>query len=912
MLNSLLTRVFGSRNERLLKQLQKNVVKINALEAKLQKLSDDELKARTAEFRQRVAAGETLDQLLPEAFAVVREASVRVLGLRHYDVQLIGGMVLHLGKIAEMRTGEGKTLVGTLPVYLNALSGKGVHVVTVNDYLARRDSAWMGRLYNWLGMSVGVVYPNMPHGDKKAAYGADITYGTNNEYGFDYLRDNMALDMESRFQRGLNFAIVDEVDSILIDEARTPLIISGPADESPELYVKVNRVVPKLIRQEKEDGEGDYWVDEKAKQTHLSEAGMSHAEELLRGADILRDDDSLYDAHNLSVVHHLNAALRAHGIYQRDVDYIVRDGEVIIVDEFTGRTLQGRRWSDGLHQAVEAKEGVPVQRENQTLASITFQNYFRMYAKLAGMTGTADTEAYEFQDIYGLEVCVIPTHRPMVRKDNADLVFFGQKAKFNAVIEDIKDCYARAQPVLVGTTSIETSEMLSQRLREDRVPHEVLNAKQHEREAQIVAQAGKPKAVTIATNMAGRGTDIVLGGNLEVELQTLGEQVGENEKAVVREAWKQRHEEVKKAGGLHIVGTERHESRRIDNQLRGRSGRQGDPGSSRFFLSFEDNLMRIFASDFIQRAMKMLRMKEDDVIESPMVSKQIEKAQRKVEAHNFDIRKNLLDFDDVNNDQRKVIYKQRDELLETESVAETVASIRDDVIADTVRRFVPEHSVDEQWDLPGLDRTLADEFGVRADLQGYAHGGGDVDAAAIARRAQEVAAGHFAAKERDVGDENMRALEKHVMLSMLDQNWKEHLARMDYLRQGIHLRGYAQKQPKQEFKRESFELFSEMLEKFKREVTTILARVRVRSHEEVDRMEAENQRLAQLQARQMQFQHADAGGYGADEEAAQVQAAQAAAQLTQPVVREGPKIGRNDPCPCGSGKKYKQCHGQIA
>ncbi|HTA63943.1 MAG TPA: preprotein translocase subunit SecA [Xanthomonadaceae bacterium] len=912
MLNSLLTRVFGSRNERLLKQLQKNVVKINALEAKLQKLSDDELKARTAEFRQRVAAGETLDQLLPEAFAVVREASVRVLGLRHYDVQLIGGMVLHLGKIAEMRTGEGKTLVGTLPVYLNALSGKGVHVVTVNDYLARRDSAWMGRLYNWLGMSVGVVYPNMPHGDKKAAYGADITYGTNNEYGFDYLRDNMALDMESRFQRGLNFAIVDEVDSILIDEARTPLIISGPADESPELYVKVNRVVPKLIRQEKEDGEGDYWVDEKAKQTHLSEAGMSHAEELLRGADILRDDDSLYDAHNLSVVHHLNAALRAHGIYQRDVDYIVRDGEVIIVDEFTGRTLQGRRWSDGLHQAVEAKEGVPVQRENQTLASITFQNYCRMYAKLAGMTGTADTEAYEFQDIYGLEVCVIPTHRPMVRKDNADLVFFGQKAKFNAVIEDIKDCYARAQPVLVGTTSIETSEMLSQRLREDRVPHEVLNAKQHEREAQIVAQAGKPKAVTIATNMAGRGTDIVLGGNLEVELQTLGEQVGENEKAVVREAWKQRHEEVKKAGGLHIVGTERHESRRIDNQLRGRSGRQGDPGSSRFFLSFEDNLMRIFASDFIQRAMKMLRMKEDDVIESPMVSKQIEKAQRKVEAHNFDIRKNLLDFDDVNNDQRKVIYKQRDELLETESVAETVASIRDDVIADTVRRFVPEHSVDEQWDLPGLDRTLADEFGVRADLQGYAHGGGDVDAAAIARRAQEVAAGHFAAKERDVGDENMRALEKHVMLSMLDQNWKEHLARMDYLRQGIHLRGYAQKQPKQEFKRESFELFSEMLEKFKREVTTILARVRVRSHEEVDRMEAENQRLAQLQARQMQFQHADAGGYGADEEAAQVQAAQAAAQLTQPVVREGPKIGRNDPCPCGSGKKYKQCHGQIA
>ncbi|HEY2345270.1 MAG TPA: preprotein translocase subunit SecA [Xanthomonadaceae bacterium] len=912
MLNSLLTRVFGSRNERLLKQLQKNVVKINALEPKLQKLSDDELKAKTDEFRQRVAAGESLDQVLCEAFAVVREASVRVLGLRHYDVQLIGGMVLHLGKIAEMRTGEGKTLVGTLPVYLNALSGKGVHVVTVNDYLARRDSAWMGRLYNWLGMSVGVVYPNMPHGDKKAAYGSDITYGTNNEYGFDYLRDNMALDMESRFQRGLNFAIVDEVDSILIDEARTPLIISGPADESPELYVKVNRVVPKLIRQTAEDGAGDYWVDEKAKQTHLSEAGMSHAEQLLREAGILKPDDSLYDAHNLSVVHHLNAALRAHGIYQRDVDYIVRDGEVIIVDEFTGRTLAGRRWSDGLHQAVEAKEGVPVQRENQTLASITFQNYFRMYAKLAGMTGTADTEAYEFQDIYGLEVCVIPTHRPMVRKDSADLVFFGQKAKYNAVIEDIKDCHKRGQPVLVGTTSIETSEMLSQRLSEQRIPHEVLNAKQHEREAQIVAMAGKPGAVTIATNMAGRGTDIVLGGNLEVELQALGEQVGENEKVVVREQWKQRHDAVKQAGGLHIVGTERHESRRIDNQLRGRSGRQGDPGSSRFFLSFEDNLMRIFASDFIQRAMKMLRMKEDDVIESPMVSRQIEKAQRKVEAHNFDIRKNLLDFDDVNNDQRKVIYKQRDELLETASVAETVASIREDVIADSVRRFVPEHSVDEQWDLPGLERTLADEFGIQSDLQGYSHSGGDVDAAAIARHAGEVAERLFAEKEQQIGAENMRALEKHVMLSMLDQNWKEHLAKMDYLRQGIHLRGYAQKQPKQEFKREAFELFSEMLEKFKREVVTIIARVRIRSQDEVERMEAENQRLAQMQAGQMQFQHPDTGGYGADEEAAQLQAEQAVAAVPPPVLREGPRIGRNDPCPCGSGKKYKQCHGQLA
>ena len=911
MINSLLTRMFGSRNERLLKQLQKNVVKINAFEPQLQKLSDDELKSKTEIFRQRVAAGETLDQLLPEVFAVVREASKRVLGLRHYDVQMIGGMVLHLGKIAEMRTGEGKTLVGTLPVYLNALSGKGVHVVTVNDYLAKRDSAWMGRLYTWLGMSVGVVYPNMPHGDKKSAYGADITYGTNNEYGFDYLRDNMALEKDGKFQRGLNFAIVDEVDSILIDEARTPLIISGPADESPELYVKVNRIVPKLTRQEKEDGEGDYWVDEKQKQAHLSEAGMSHAEELLREADILKADDSLYDGHNLAVVHHLNAALRGHAIYQRDVDYIVRDGEVIIVDEFTGRTLQGRRWSDGLHQAVEAKEGVPVQRENQTLASITFQNYFRMYAKLAGMTGTADTEAYEFQDIYGLEVVVIPTHRNMVRKDHPDLMFFGPKAKYNAVVEDIKDCFTRGQPVLVGTTSIETSEMLSQRLREERVPHEVLNAKQHEREAHIVAQAGQPKAVTIATNMAGRGTDIVLGGNLDVELQALDENATESGRARLRDAWQLRHDAVKKAGGLHIVGTERHESRRIDNQLRGRSGRQGDPGSSRFFLSFEDNLMRIFASDFIQRAMKMMRMKEDDVIESAMVSKQIEKAQRKVEAHNFDIRKNLLDFDDVNNDQRKVIYQQRDELLETETVQDTVESIRNDVFAEVVRQYVPEHSVDEQWDLAGLERILSDEFGIQADVQAFAHSGEEVDAAAVARHAQELAAKHFTDKEIDVGPEMMRALEKHVMLNVLDQNWKEHLARMDYLRQGIHLRGFAQKQPKQEFKRESFQLFSEMLDKFKREVTTILARVRVRNDEEVARMEAEERRQADAQAAQMQFQHPETGGYGADEEAAQVLAEQTVVPVPQPVLREGPKIGRNDLCPCGSGKKYKQCHGQL-
>src|SRR4249919_414549 len=667
MLNSLLTRLFGSRNERLLRQFQKNVARINALEPELQKLSDDQLRGKTDEFRKRIAEGATLDQLLPEAFAVCREGSLRALGLRHYDVQMIGGMVLHSGRIAEMRTGEGKTLVATLPVYLNALAGKGVHVVTVNDYLARRDSAWMGKLYNFLGMSVGVVYPGMPHADKKGAYSADITYGTNNEYGFDYLRDNMALASEDRFQRGLFYAIVDEVDSILIDEARTPLIISGPADESPELYVKVNKIVPRLTKQEKEDGIGDFWLDEKQKQVHLSEAGMEHAEELLRRDGILAADDGLYSANNLAVVHHLNAALRANALYQRDVDYIVRDDEVIIVDEFTGRTLAGRRWSDGLHQAVEAKEGVQIQRENQTLASITFQNLFRMYNKLSGMTGTADTEAYEFQNIYNLEVVVIPTHRPMVRQDHSDLVFLNRAGKYRAVVGEIKQCNAKGQPVLVGTTSIEVSELLAEQLQEAGIAHEVLNAKQHEREAQIVANAGRPGAVTIATNMAGRGTDIVLGGSLETELTALGEDAPEADKARIRAEWQQRHDAVKASGGLHIVGTERHESRRIDNQLRGRSGRQGDPGSSRFYLSLEDNLMRIFAADWVQRVMARMGLKEDDIIESPLVTKQIANAQRKVEAHNFDIRKNLLDFDDVNNDQRKVIYQQRDEVLDADS-----------------------------------------------------------------------------------------------------------------------------------------------------------------------------------------------------------------------------------------------------
>ncbi|MDT3526679.1 preprotein translocase subunit SecA [Stenotrophomonas pavanii] len=910
MINSLLTRVFGSRNERQLRQLNRIVAKINALEPEIEKLSDEQLQAKTPEFKQRIAGGEALDKVLPEAFAVCREAGRRVLGMRHYDVQLIGGMVLHLGKIAEMRTGEGKTLVATLPVYLNALEGKGVHVVTVNDYLARRDAAQMGKLYNWLGLSVGVVYPGMPHSDKREAYAADITYGTNNEFGFDYLRDNMALSKADRYQRGLHYAIVDEVDSILIDEARTPLIISGPADDSPELYIRVNRVVPHLVKQEAEDGEGDFWVDEKGKQVHLSEAGMEHAEQLLVEAGILDGEtEGLYAAQNLTVVHHLNAALRAHAIYQRDVDYIVRDGEVVIVDEFTGRTLAGRRWSDGLHQAVEAKEGVPVQRENQTLASITFQNLFRMYKKLSGMTGTADTEAFEFQSIYGLEVVVIPTNRPTIRKDSPDQVFLNRKGKFNAVLADIEECAKRGQPVLVGTTSIETSEMLSEHLSKAGVKHEVLNAKQHDREATIVANAGRPGAVTIATNMAGRGTDIVLGGSLEAEIHALGEDATDEQKAAVKAEWQKRHEAVKAAGGLHIVGTERHESRRIDNQLRGRSGRQGDPGSSRFYLSLEDNLMRIFASDWVQKAMRMMGMKEDDVIEDRLVSRQIEKAQRKVEAHNFDIRKNLLDFDDVNNDQRKVIYAQRDELLDAESVKANVDGIRDDVIFDIVARFVPPNSIDEQWDLRGLEATLESDFGLQMSLTDLVKAHEELDAEAIAAKVQERVNQHFAEKEAGLGEETMRALEKHVMLTVLDQSWKEHLARMDYLRQGIYLRGYAQKQPKQEYKKEAFELFSDMLENVKREVVTLLARVRIRSDEEVQALEAAERQQAQARLSQSQFQHQDAGGYSADEEAAQVEAAQQGVATLQ---RDEPKIGRNDPCPCGSGKKYKHCHGQLS
>jgi preprotein translocase subunit SecA len=920
-MSNFLTGVFGSSNERVLKQLSKVVVRINALESDLQQLDDDALRGKTAEFRQRVADGESLDHILPEAFAVVREASRRVIGMRHYDVQLIGGIVLHQGKIAEMRTGEGKTLVATLPVYLNALAGKGVHVVTVNDYLAKRDAAWMGKVYKFLDMSVGVVWPAMEMSEKNEAYAADITYGTNNEFGFDYLRDNMAVAKEQRYQRGLHYAIVDEVDSILIDEARTPLIISGPTEESPELYVRVNRIAPHLTRQDHEPKPdepavpGDYYVDEKQKQVHLSEDGMERAEQLLREAGILDEDSDLYDARNLAVVHHLNQALRAHALYQRDVDYIVRDGEIIIVDEFTGRTLPGRRWSEGLHQAVEAKEGVPIQRENQTMASITFQNLFRMYDKLAGMTGTADTEATEFQSIYKLDVVVIPTNEPMIRKDNPDLVFLKPEAKFNAVLEDVRDCHERGQPVLVGTASIDVSELVDGLLKKAGIPHEVLNAKQHEREAHIIERAGAPGSVTIATNMAGRGTDIVLGGALDAELAALPEDATDAERERIKGDWKQRHEQVVASGGLHIVGTERHESRRVDNQLRGRSGRQGDPGSSRFYLSLQDNLMRIFGGAGLVRWMQRFGMKDDDALEDKMVSRQVEKAQRKVEQHNFDIRKQLLEFDDTANDQRKVIYTQRLELLESDDVADTVADIRKDVFESLARRYVPDESVDEQWDVAGLQNALESDFGLTVDLQQWVATTEEADAETIHQHVAEAAEAMFADKEEQVGPEVMRALEKHVMLTVVDGAWKDHLATMDYLRQGIYLRSYAQIDPKQEYKREAFLLFEEMLNRIKMELIQTLARVRIRSEEEVAALEAEQQQEAEAKA--LEFQHAQAAGFGAvpqpgaDPELAQA-AEGAAAVATQPMVRSGPKIGRNEPCPCGSGKKYKHCHGALS
>jgi preprotein translocase subunit SecA len=885
----------------------KNVDRANALEATYKALSDEQLQGKTAEFRSRLTAGEALDDLVPDAFAATREAARRVLGMRHFDVQLIGGMTLHFGRIGEMRTGEGKTLVATLPAYLNALPGKGVHVVTVNEYLAQRDADWMAPVYRFLGLTVGVIKSGQSPDEKRAAYAADITYGTNNEFGFDYLRDNLAFRLEDRAQRGLAYAIVDEVDSILIDEARTPLIISGPAEESTELYIKINQLVPRLKRQESEEGEGDYWADEKSRQVHLSDSGHEHAEELIAEAGLIGPDQSLYDAANIRLMHHLNAALRAHALYHRDVEYIVRNGEVIIVDEFTGRTMPGRRWSDGLHQAVEAKEGVRVREENQTVASITFQNYFRMYSKLSGMTGTADTEAFEFQSIYGLEVVVIPTHRPMVRKDHSDFVYLTAKDKYAAIIDDIRDCASRGQPALVGTTSIETSEMLSKLLEEQKIAHEVLNAKQHDREATIVQQAGRPNAVTIATNMAGRGTDIVLGGNLEAELNQVdvADEVGRRR---VREEWQKRHDAVIASGGLHIVGTERHESRRIDNQLRGRSGRQGDPGSSRFYLSLEDNLMRIFGDpERTKRWLQTAGMKEGEVIESRMLSKQIERAQRKVEAHNFDARKNLLEYDDVANDQRKVIYQQRTELMAAEDVGDSVAGIRHEVVNVLMDRFIPPKSVEEMWDVDGVTEAIARDFAVQIDVKGWMVQDENMNEEDLRKRVLAQIDEAYEQKVQTYGAPVVRHLEKAIMLQQLDSHWREHLAAMDYLRQGIHLRSYAQKNPKQEYKREAFELFTTMLDRIKHDTVSLLSRMQLRTQEEIDAEEAERQRRLE---QALQFQHAAPQPLAPPGEPLEEADADRAGGVTQ-FVRETKKVGRNEPCPCGSGKKYKHCHGAL-
>jgi len=914
-----LTKIFGSRNERLVKSYSKLVKAINALEDEYRNKSDEELAAMTPVLRERLASGEKLDNLIPEAFAAVREAADRTVGMRHFDVQLIGGLVLHEGKIAEMKTGEGKTLVATLPAYLNALTGEGVHIVTVNEYLASRDAAWMGPVYNFLGLEVGVIRSGQSPAEKREAYGADITYATNNELGFDYLRDNLAFSTEDRAQRKLAYGIVDEVDSILIDEARTPLIISGPSEERTELYEKINKLVPKLVKQEEEEGPGDYMPDEKTKQVYLTEDGHQHVEELMTKAGLIQPGESLYDAGNIKLMHHLMAALRAHAMYQRDVDYIVKDGEIVIVDEFTGRTMPGRRWSDGLHQAVEAKEGVRVKEENQTIASITFQNFFRMYQKLAGMTGTADTEAFEFQSIYGLEVVVIPTHRPMVRADHPDLVFLNQNDKFEAIIEDIVDCRERGQPVLVGTTSIENSELLSGLLKKKQIPHQVLNAKQHEREAKVVEDAGRPGTITIATNMAGRGTDIVLGGNRDAELAELGEDVTDEQRQAVVAEWQKRHDQVLEAGGLHIVGTERHESRRIDNQLRGRSGRQGDPGSSRFYLSMEDSLMRIFGDpNRTKSLLQRVGMRDGEAIESGLLSRQIEKAQRKVEAHNFDIRKSLLEYDDVANDQRKVVYHQRSELMEADDVAESVENIRDEVVETAVQEFIPRGSVEEQWDPEGLQQALRADFGLDLPIAQWLEKEKTLNADQLCDRIVESAKDYYEQKVAEIGESIMRGFEKQVMLSQLDLHWKEHLAAMDYLRQGIHLRGYAQKNPKQEYKREAFEMFGQMLEQVKHDTISILMRVRLRSQEEVERMEAE-----QRAKKAMEFQHAQSSALASGATAATASAAAAeavaggggggaSAEPVQPFVREGRKIGRNEPCPCGSGKKYKQCHGRLS
>ena len=902
-MGTMLTKIFGSRNQRLIRQMQKEVNKINALEAEVSGLTDAQLSAKTEEYRNRIKNGEQIEDLLAEAFAVVRETAKRTLEMRHFDVQLIGGMVLHQGKIAEMRTGEGKTLVATLPAYLNSLDGRSVHIVTVNDYLARRDAEWMGKIYKFLGLTVGVVVSGQDPATKREAYACDIVYGTNNEFGFDYLRDNMAFTGEDRAQRGLHYAIVDEVDSILIDEARTPLIISGPAEESTDLYLKINEIIPLLTKQETEEGPGDYSLDEKAKQAFLTDEGHERCERLLEEYKLLPVGSSLYDVANISLLHHLNAALRAHTLFQRDVDYIVQNDEVIIIDEFTGRMMPGRRWSEGLHQAVEAKEGARVQQENQTLASITFQNYFRLYDKLAGMTGTADTEAPEFHQIYGLEVVVIPTHMPMVRDDRPDLVYRTTKEKFTSIIEGVRESNQKQQPVLLGTASIETSELLSKLLTMEKLKHEVLNAKQHEREAQIIAQAGRPGSITIATNMAGRGTDIVLGGNLEKELEEIGDDQAKREQT--KEAWQKRHQQVVDAGGLHVIGTERHESRRIDNQLRGRSGRQGDPGSSRFYLALEDNLMRIFGSDRVSGLMQKLGMEEGEAIEHPWVTKAIENAQRKVEGRNFDIRKQLLEYDDVANDQRKIVYRERNRLMDVDDIYENVESMRTDVVQEVIDHSIPPQSLEEQWDIDGLEKELESEFASSFPIKKWLDEDGDLHEETLRERIREKIRADYEQKVKEVGEPVMRHLEKAITLQVLDAQWKEHLAAMDHLRQGIGLRGYAQKNPKQEYKREAFEMFEALLQRVKHEVVTLLSKIQVRTEGEVQQMEEQQRKRA---PQTMNFSHpnvdqaaaAEAGGDG-----------QPVKKPAQPFVRQGRKVGRNEPCPCGSGKKYKQCHGRL-
>jgi preprotein translocase subunit SecA len=916
MLNTWLARVFGSRNQRIISGLQSVVKSVAALEAKIAALSDEELAAQTDRLRERLAKGESVGSIRAEAFATVREAGKRVMGMRHFDVQLIGGAVLNDGKIAEMRTGEGKTLMATLPAYLNALTGKGVHVVTVNDYLARRDSEWMGRIFRFLGMTVGVVVPGQTPAEKRASYAADITYATNNELGFDYLRDNMAFSRGDKVQRGQHYAIIDEVDSILIDEARTPLIISGPTDDDPELYRKINAFVTKLKRQKEEEGEGDFWADEKSKQVHLSEAGHESVENAMRNAGLLGEDDSLYDASNIILMHHLNALLRAHNLYRKDVEYIVRDGQVVIIDEFTGRMMAGRRWSDGLHQAIEAKEGVKIQQENQTLASITFQNYFRLYEKLSGMTGTADTEAYEFQNIYNLEVVVIPTNRPMIRVDRGDQVFMTAEEKFDAVIHDIKEAHAKGQPVLVGTASIETSELLSGLLKKEAIVHEVLNAKQHEREADIVAQAGRKFGVTIATNMAGRGTDIVLGGSLEATLHTIpAEDVAA--RAAAKAEWEQRHDEVLKSGGLLVIGSERHESRRIDNQLRGRSGRQGDPGATRFYLSLDDQLMRIFTPVRMRTMLKSMGMEKGEAIEHRWVTRAIETAQRKVEAHNFDIRKNLLEYDNVANDQRKAVYELRDELIGAERVTPMIDDIRGDVIEAVIDVHIPPQSVEDMWNVAGLEEGLRKDFSLILPIKDWLENEKDLDEKGLRRRIADELAKAYEDKKEKIGAAPLEHFEKAVSLQVLDNFWREHLASMDYLRQGIHLRGYAQKDPKQEYKREAFTMFNDVLSRFKHEVISMLSRVQMQTEAEVAAMEEQRR---QQEARPLQFQHDEAPSGVAEEAVAEPEAQAAPRTLTpsappiarpETFVREQQKVGRNDPCPCGSGKKFKNCHGAL-